>query len=153
MSRANELESHMILRVPDHMAEKLHQYFDEEESESSNEKFIEVTPIIFKNSEGEDVSQFKIDLQGEVTKATLLDLPCVIESHKTIDDINFFKVGNISQMVFVHPNREDMIEQGSFNSPQLYPDCSKVRGRLLRGNQKSQVSRNQRSDSADQRHL
>jgi TATA-binding protein-associated factor Taf7 len=39
-----------------------------------------------------------------------MDLPCVIESHKTVDDVNFYKCNNISQMIYVHPNGESNLE-------------------------------------------
>lgn len=39
-----------------------------------------------------------------------MDLPCVIESHKTLDDINFYKCQNISQMIYVHPSGQSNLE-------------------------------------------
>ena len=34
---------------------------------------------------------------------TLVDLPCIIEGQKTLDHKTFFKSGDISQMIYVHP--------------------------------------------------
>jgi len=41
-----------------------------------------------------------------------MELPCIIESQKTLDYINYLKSNDISQMIYVHPNNEDHFEKG-----------------------------------------
>lgn len=60
--------------------------------------------------ENETKNKFRFKFGDFESFASLLDLPCVIESHKTIDDINFYKSQNISQMIYVHPNGEKNLE-------------------------------------------
>ena len=43
-----------------------------------------------------------------------MNLPCVIESQKSLDSVNLFKSNNISQMLYVHPNQENKLEEGFF---------------------------------------
>ena len=42
-----------------------------------------------------------------------MNLPCVIESHKSLDSVNLFKSNNISQMLYVHPNQEKTLEESN----------------------------------------
>lgn len=50
--------------------------------------------------------------------ATLVNLPCIIEAMKTLDNFKFFKSQDASQMLYVHPTKvnfketsEDQLEQ------------------------------------------
>lgn len=97
----------MILRVPDELAQRLHSFIDEK---GEKESTVLLTPKIVRNSDNESVTQFDFQYGNFVSTASILDLPCVIESHKTLDDINVYKCGNISQMVYVHPNGERFLE-------------------------------------------
>ena len=65
-----------------------------------------------KNENGEELLQFTFKMDDFESKASLVDLPCVIESFKTLDSINLFKSNNISQMIYVHPNNEEHLEDG-----------------------------------------
>ncbi len=93
MSDKNE-ESQLILRVPDDLADKINSMIDSEGQNSGD--LLELKPSIIKNSKGEEVTQFSFEFGDYKSKASILELPCIIESHKTIDDINIFKSGNIS---------------------------------------------------------
>ena len=42
--------------------------------------------------------------------ATLVDLPCVIEAMKTLDNFNFYKSMDASQMLYVHPHQLNLQE-------------------------------------------
>ena len=66
--------------------------------------------------------QFSFKMNNFESKASLMDLPCIIESHKTLDSVNLFKSNNISQMIYVHPNNEDTLEEGkkSYYNYMLY---------------------------------
>lgn len=56
---------------------------------------IEMEPFIDRK-DGEVRNKFWFKFGEFESKASILDLPCVIESHKTIDDVNFYKCNNIS---------------------------------------------------------
>ena len=49
---------------------------------------------------------FKVKFGPIETFAVLLDLPCILESHKTLDYINFFKNSDLAQMMYVIPEHE-----------------------------------------------
>lgn len=59
-----------------------------------------------------EISKFSFKFNDFESKASILELPCVIESHKTLDSVNLFKSNNISQMLYVHPNNEEFLEEG-----------------------------------------
>lgn len=40
-------------------------------------------------------------VDGEKLPMRLADLPCVIETHKTVDRVGFFKTGDVGQMIIV----------------------------------------------------
>ncbi|RKP06449.1 TAFII55 protein conserved region-domain-containing protein [Thamnocephalis sphaerospora] len=46
-----------------------------------------------------DSRHAQIELYGEKFRARLVDLPCIIEAQKTFDRKQFFKVGDVSQML------------------------------------------------------
>jgi hypothetical protein len=122
-------EEHLILRVPEHLADKLNALFDKDE----DTEVIDITPQIrLKN--GERLTQFDFQMGDFHSTASLVELPCVIETHKSLDDVNYFKTGNISQMIYVHPNNEEMLEQGGLISPEIRP----VRGQVHSGGQPRQ---------------
>ena len=49
-------------------------------------------------SAGVDSRQFKVTFDGVTMDATLVDLPTIIESQKTLDSINFYKTSDICQV-------------------------------------------------------
>lgn len=60
--------------------------------------------------ERKDVEQriaLKFNINNEKYKATVMDLPTISSTFKTIDRINFFKSNDISQLIVVHENEED----------------------------------------------
>ncbi|KJE90130.1 hypothetical protein CAOG_001479 [Capsaspora owczarzaki ATCC 30864] len=48
---------------------------------------------------GEDTRQFKVTFDGVTMDATLVDLPTIIESQKSVDKRNFYKTADICQML------------------------------------------------------
>ena len=86
-------ENQMILRVPDEIADKLNKLFDNEKTDNP---MIDISPMIQKNENNEDTHQFKFKFEDFESIGTLVDLPCIIESQKSVDDINFFKSNDIS---------------------------------------------------------
>lgn len=77
-------------------------------SEISNLSF----PFVFLETDSRRAT-FKV---GTTTfPAKLVDLPCLIESHKTLDTKHMFKIADISQMLLVEPN--DPTTEDSSNNP------------------------------------
>jgi hypothetical protein len=72
----------------------------------------ELNPRALRNSDNEEILQYMFKFGDIETPASLMDLPCVIESHKSLDSVNLFKSNNISQMIYVHPNQENTLEEG-----------------------------------------
>ncbi|KAL1931387.1 hypothetical protein VTP01DRAFT_9529 [Rhizomucor pusillus] len=86
------IEEHLILRMPqDEMCERLREYVRKRE-------IPEDVKMQFKDSRR---GHFYID--GKRYNVTLMDLPTIIESQKTLDKKQFFKVADISQMLLVEP--------------------------------------------------
>ncbi len=48
--------------------------------------------------------------QEQVFPARLVNLPCVVEMHKTVDYVTLFKSGDIGQMVVVYSNETELLE-------------------------------------------
>lgn len=105
-------EEQLILRVPEALADKLNAMFEQE----GDDKPIEITPKLVIGKASFPTVQFDFAFDGFHSKATLVELPCVIESHKSLDDATFFKTGNVSQMIYVHPNNEDVLENSYVKS-------------------------------------
>lgn len=86
-------EEHLILRVPEDWLRELDQ----------NSK-LEIIP---ENTSDEENSRFfRVILNNLESVGFLLDLPCILETHKTLDYINCFKTSDISQMLYVVPEHE-----------------------------------------------
>ena len=86
-------EEHLILRLPEEWTMKLNQ----------NTK-VEFSSLDVMNEEPGRV--FQVRLGPHESLAYLLDLPTIVETHKTLDNINFFKNSDICQMVYVIPEYE-----------------------------------------------
>eukprot|EP00742_Colponemidia_sp_Colp-10_P007083 GILJ01007605.1.p1 GENE.GILJ01007605.1~~GILJ01007605.1.p1 ORF type:complete len:304 (-),score=71.47 GILJ01007605.1:336-1247(-) len=101
-----EVEEQVILRVPSEMAERLRAMIRDNEF-----KQLEITPTT-----SNDLRHFKFKLDKVSHDASLVELPCIIESQKTLDKKTFFKVADISQMLVVHG------PDGSLPKKQLGPN-------------------------------
>ena len=87
-------EEQLVLRVPD--------------GPGQNGELDELRRAIRKRSEYPDVwFKFKdsrravFHIGKQLYAAKLVDLPCIIESHKTLDNKQIFKIADISQMLLV----------------------------------------------------
>ncbi|KAJ6427954.1 hypothetical protein OIU84_023374 [Salix udensis] len=87
------MEEQLILRVPPSIAEKLDRLLSETAS-SSEEQSLDL-------SFSEDGRSGTFVIGDERFPASLLDLPCVVESYKTYDDCALVKTSDIGQMVMV----------------------------------------------------
>jgi transcription initiation factor TFIID subunit 7 len=87
------LEEHFIMRFPIHIANQLRDPIRNRQ---------ESIDLSFQWKDGR---HGKLVYQSKQFNTTLVDLPCITESLKTIDNKQFYKVGNVSQMVIVEKDR------------------------------------------------
>ncbi|KAB5565208.1 hypothetical protein DKX38_005262 [Salix brachista] len=87
------MEEQFILRVTPSIAEKLDRLLSETAS-SSEEQSLDL-------SFSEDGRSGTFIIGNEHFPASLLDLPCVVESYKTYDDCALVKTADIGQMIMV----------------------------------------------------
>ncbi|GLT39441.1 hypothetical protein SLA2020_136300 [Shorea laevis] len=87
------MEEQFILRVPPSLAERINQLLSENDS-SSEEKSLDL-------SFSEDGRNGTFVIGNDHFPASLLDLPCVVESFKTYDDSALVKTADIGQMIMV----------------------------------------------------
>lgn len=88
-----EPETQFLLRVPTHLAEQVRAYADAtpEELDASAKKItIDFDPQ-FRN--------VKLNVNGTSLTGRVVDLPCIIEAHKTVDKKTVYKTNDISQLV------------------------------------------------------
>lgn len=93
-----QLENQFLIRFPEEMAAQLNLYFD---SKTEKEPQLFIQPTVEKEGDIEKV-YLKIELEGEIRKASILQLPTITETFKTVDHVNFFKSNDISEMIYVH---------------------------------------------------
>ncbi|CAN1277541.1 Transcription initiation factor TFIID subunit 7 [Linum perenne] len=91
------MEEQFILRVPPSVAESIERLLNESAS-NSEEQSLDL-------SFSEDGRSGTFSIGDEQFPASLLDLPCIIESFKTYDDCALVKTADIGQMIMVRgPN-------------------------------------------------
>ena len=120
--KENEIEKNLILNVPDYIGEKIHKLITEQKLEEKNNYSIEIIENPNESISNVDNSRKMIfNFNGELHPLTILDLPCIIEGHKTIDYKSFYKGGDICQMMYVHDDKlkqeEDLNTFNTFTSP------------------------------------
>jgi len=135
--KVNEIESNLILNVPENIGEKIHKLITEQKNEDKNNpnpKNNYSIEIIENPSESiSDVNNSRkmiFNFNGELHPITILDLPCHIEGEKTIDYKSFYKGADICQMMYVHDDKlkqeEDLNNFNPFTS-----SCDKKFPKLL----------------------
>ncbi|KAG5684663.1 hypothetical protein PVAND_013881 [Polypedilum vanderplanki] len=85
-----DLETQFILRLPEEYAGKLR-----EAIRSGAQNIKERLAISLEN----DLRKGMVRMDDRYLYAKVVDLPCIIESHKTIDKKSFYKTADICQMV------------------------------------------------------
>ena len=71
--------------------------------------------------------RYGVKLNRVVYLATLVDLPCIIEAMKTLDDFNFYKSQDASQMVYVHPKKINLDEVTREEYAQIIKDYDPIK--------------------------
>ncbi|WOK95483.1 transcription initiation factor TFIID subunit 7-like isoform X2 [Canna indica] len=96
------MEEQFILRVPPSVAERIERLLNENTSSSADGSL----DISF--SEDGRAGTFMIG--NESFPASLLDLPCIVESYKTYDDNVLIKTADVGQMIMVREEGDTAIE-------------------------------------------
>ena len=96
----------LILRLPDVLAEKVNAILNT--GIELNEELLHVKPI--DSAGGSGVDQYDFIIQGEKYPALLQNLPCLLESHKTVDMKILYKSGDIGQVLCVYLNEEAKLQ-------------------------------------------
>jgi len=107
MSKVYDVENQLILRVPPEIAKKINESMAKIDNKETD--FFEMIPF-YENSESDSL-KFQFRYGNFQSVASIIELPSVIESHRTLDHINYFKSNDISQMIYVQPNKEDNFEK------------------------------------------
>lgn len=106
MSQIFDEHNQMIIRFPEEIAQQLNQYF------LNGGEQPEVTlQADYQQKETNPRVSLKVGVNGENYKATVVQLPTVSSTFKTIDRVNFFKSNDISEMIVVHENEYDIINE------------------------------------------
>ncbi|KAK7377293.1 hypothetical protein VNO80_02715 [Phaseolus coccineus] len=85
------MDEQFILRVPPNVAERIERLLNETDPSSSEDKSLDL-------SFNEDGRSGTFMIGNEHFPASLLDLPCVVESYKTYDDNSLTKAADIHMM-------------------------------------------------------
>ncbi|XP_059429366.1 transcription initiation factor TFIID subunit 7-like isoform X2 [Corylus avellana] len=95
------MDEQFILRVPPSVAERLDRLLSESENaSSSDDKSLDL-------SFSEDGKSGTFVIGNDHFPASLLDLPCVVESYKTYDDSVLIKTADVGQMIMVREAGDD----------------------------------------------
>lgn len=93
-----EMESQFILRLPHLPAASLKAAVKSGVQNLKDRLSIQLEP---------DIRNGKVRFDGWVLPAKIVDLPTIIESHKTLDSKNFYKTADICQMMVCKEEEED----------------------------------------------
>ncbi|KAL6760814.1 TAFII55 protein conserved region-domain-containing protein [Haematococcus lacustris] len=120
MANRDGQEEHYVLRVTDpDLADRLRRILREEESLAGS------VELRFP----EDGRHGVLSVEGQSHSVRVLDLPTVVESYKTYDDVNLVKTGDVGQILVVGGS----IPEGQTESTDgLTPPMRKARQRHLR---------------------
>ncbi|KAA6396068.1 MAG: putative ATP-dependent RNA helicase eIF4A [Streblomastix strix] len=89
------LEQQFILRAAPRIAEKIRKKIRSTRPGLTGPPF----SITFLENDHQHAT---VEMDGEIFPATLVNLPCIIESQKTYDKKTFYKTADISQMLIIH---------------------------------------------------
>eukprot|EP00771_Trimastix_marina_P002072 gnl/Trimastix_PCT/3182.p1 GENE.gnl/Trimastix_PCT/3182~~gnl/Trimastix_PCT/3182.p1 ORF type:complete len:386 (+),score=96.79 gnl/Trimastix_PCT/3182:119-1276(+) len=104
-SRASEeitngcVEDYFLLRLPLPLAQRVREIIDQ----SQDSRHRPQVQCAFND----DCRHATISVGEETVGATLVDMPCILETQKTLDGKTYFKCGDVGQMLVVHPDGTD----------------------------------------------
>ena len=91
-----ELESQFIIRLPEEPSDALREAIRSGASNLKDRLFIQVEP---DKSNSPFLRRGSVKFDGWSMNAKLVDLPTIIESHKTIDKKTLYKTADIGQLL------------------------------------------------------
>lgn len=101
--KADELDTNMILSVPEEIGLKLQKIIQGQASQQEKSAMnLEIIENPNDNIDMDESRKMIFKINDQLLPITILDLPCIIEAQKTIDYKTFYKSGDIAQMMFVH---------------------------------------------------
>jgi TATA-binding protein-associated factor Taf7 len=103
MSRIFENQNQFVIRFPEHLAEQINAYFEDPDNNDMPE--IELDMDRERRDHSNRIA-LKVGLNGEEYKATVMELPTISSTFKTIDRVNFFKSNDVSEMIVVHESED-----------------------------------------------
>lgn len=117
------MDEQFILRVPPSVAERIERLLNEDPS-SSEENLLDLSFL-------EDGRSGTFVIGNDRFPASLLDLPCILESYKTYDDNVLIKTADIGQIIMVR-EEEDAAPEGIEFKHGLTPPMRDARRRRFR---------------------
>ncbi|XP_065020803.1 transcription initiation factor TFIID subunit 7-like isoform X1 [Musa acuminata AAA Group] len=127
------MEEQFILRVPPSVVERIERLLNENASSSLDGSldisFSGVLVLFFFYVEDGRSGTFMIG--DERFPASLLDLPCIVESYKTYDDNVLIKTADVGQMIMVRDEGDAAVEGVEYNHG-LTPPMRDARRRRFR---------------------
>ncbi|XP_065020818.1 transcription initiation factor TFIID subunit 7-like isoform X3 [Musa acuminata AAA Group] len=117
------MEEQFILRVPPSVVERIERLLNENAS-SSLDGSLDI-------SFSEDGRSGTFMIGDERFPASLLDLPCIVESYKTYDDNVLIKTADVGQMIMVRDEGDAAVEGVEYNHG-LTPPMRDARRRRFR---------------------
>jgi len=100
------LEEQYIIKFPVEIAKKIRKMIKADK--------LDKMTLLFKVENGSRYGVLNLE-NGEEHRVLLTDLPCVLETHKTLDKRNYYKSGDIGQMLIVQ-DQNDITNQQPYNS-------------------------------------
>uniref|UniRef100_A0A915I797 TAFII55 protein conserved region domain-containing protein n=1 Tax=Romanomermis culicivorax TaxID=13658 RepID=A0A915I797_ROMCU len=97
-----ELENHFILRLPQDVANNVKQWISEGEEAFKDKLQININ---------QDMRHAQVKVGNEIFNGVLMDLPCIVETLKTVDKKNFYKVADCPQILICKREGEEDIEE------------------------------------------
>jgi transcription initiation factor TFIID subunit 7 len=122
--RVVDMEEQMVLRVPPQMADHIRKMI---KAKHFNED------IEFEFDGRDEGRHAHFHMGSKTYNAYLLDLPCILESHKTLDKTAYYKSADIGQMLLVQDPNEEAQPPPSFKlSSGITPPTRDIRRRKWR---------------------
>ncbi len=113
--KSEEIDQNIILDVPESIGLKIMECI--EDKNFSYAQTLEIIQSYNDNMTLDESRKLVFMENNTLHPAVLLDYPCIIEGQKTLDNKTFYKTGDICQMLYVHENKLDSIEDiKDFNS-------------------------------------
>jgi len=110
-----ELENQIVLRLPQEPSAALREAIKSGASNLKERLFIQLEPDKVSNTQY--LRRGHVQFDGWNFTSRLVDLPTVMESHKTIDSKTFYKTADISQMLICKEGEGDFNDDEDESSP------------------------------------